>query len=703
VEFKIDNWPGDPGYPEGDVTVTPAGDSSSGDIGEGLIVLWDSPVGVGASTVHIATIEIIPYNDTWIGSNYEMTVVQSNGGDLQFLDEAEAPIDVLGDHFICNCSSQCECTYSDFEYPEAPTEFYISIDVERDYPSHPNDRGNIAGYSQHTSDGYDPEEDQPEPPTAPEDYVTLYFHHPEWDSPFGDNFHTDIKAYSDMIGTPISWDFIVETDLTSTWFYMRLYFENWEEDNTFPITLVDLDSPKYYDITYNSQPIHFSSEDGVRSFRLILGPVYDSFQSSVHIEPGWALFSVPLYAFNWHPSWILEDDLVNQYFLFYHDAEGWYGTPGSLTFGQGYWLGVVTESNIDISGRLREFHSTNLEPGWHIAGTGQNTTYSIADIVVATDSQELAWSEAVTAGWVSPAVFGYNQLTGTYELIDTLNPWDAAWFGILGGYRTLKFNTFERDRSESAIEVAMPDWVLPISLRTTNGNLVATAELGTDSRASSNFDPEFDYPSPPPSPVGTLGSIEFAHPNWNCELGTCFTRDIQNLTPDTPLREWTLDVDISDEEALVGWDLSSAEITADIALTISDLTSPHPIPTDMRSTSYLPISGTGIHQFLVRAELTQDHTNEPPETSLFASYPNPFNPTTTLSFSLESSSIVSMFITDVRGRRIKTIHSGILESGLHDYIWDGTDLYGNSVSSGIYFGVLSTETLTLQHKMLLLK
>jgi hypothetical protein len=703
AEFKVDNWPGDPGYPEGDITLTILGDSSSGDIASGLVVSWDGPTGSSEQTVTIATIVVLPYSDTWIGSNYEMTVVASESGALQLFDESESPFTVLGDHFTCNCSSDCDCLFFNESFPIAPDVFNIRIDIEKDNNSNIHDNENYAGYSVDATDGYDPEVDQPEPPLPPESYVSLYFHHPEWNSPFGDRFHTDIRGYSDLIGETLTWDFQFETDITDEQFDLEFHFDNSHEDQTFPITLLDLDNPQYYDLTTNGQNIYENSEDGIRHFRLYLGPVYGSLQSSTHFDPGWTLFSLPLHAFNWTQSWILGDDLVNQYYIYYHNHYGYYGTPGNLGLGEGYWLGLVTESNIDVSGRLREFHTTSLQAGWHVVGSGLNTSIQVSDIMVSYGSDVVSWAEAVSSGWVSPAVFGYNQATGDYELVDTLNPWDAVWFGVLNNTRTFRFDVFERDRDANDAAEFTPSWVFPFQLRSASGAVVTKAEIGIDTRSSSGFDPAFDYPSPPNRPNSSNDFVGFVHNSWATDLGSRFVRDIRNLHPDSDSCEWTIEVDASEEGSLLTWDLIDTQVPHDIQLSMRSLDSGTEHTIDLRESSFVNLDRSGTFRFEIQASREHDDGPIHAETKLHSNFPNPFNPVTTLPLYVDSPSKIKLAVVDVAGRLIRELHEGYLDQGPHEFIWDGTDTLGQPVSSGIYFSVLSVDEDTFTQKMLLLK
>ena len=71
-------------------------------------------------------------------------------------------------------------------------------------------------------------------------------------------------------------------------------------------------------------------------------------------------------------------------------------------------------------------------------------------------------------------------------------------------------------------------------------------------------------------------------------------------------------------------------------------------------------------------------------------YPNPFNPSTTIEFSLKNSyqKNVSLKIFDLLGRHISTLVDTKLISGIHRFKWDGSDISGNQVTSGVYHYVL---------------
>jgi hypothetical protein len=88
---------------------------------------------------------------------------------------------------------------------------------------------------------------------------------------------------------------------------------------------------------------------------------------------------------------------------------------------------------------------------------------------------------------------------------------------------------------------------------------------------------------------------------------------------------------------------------------------------------------------------------------LFQNHPNPFNPTTTLSFALPQSADVDLSIYTPAGQLVKRLASGIFPAGVKEIAWDGTDRNGNRVGSGVYFYRLKAGAYTETRKMILLK
>ncbi|MCD6177135.1 MAG: T9SS type A sorting domain-containing protein, partial [Candidatus Cloacimonetes bacterium] len=91
-------------------------------------------------------------------------------------------------------------------------------------------------------------------------------------------------------------------------------------------------------------------------------------------------------------------------------------------------------------------------------------------------------------------------------------------------------------------------------------------------------------------------------------------------------------------------------------------------------------------------------------TKLNANYPNPFNPTTTISFSVaQTSSLVNIEIFNIKGQKVKQLINEILPAGKHDVVWNGKDDNGKQAASGVYFYRMKSGDIQQSKKMLLLK
>ena len=84
-------------------------------------------------------------------------------------------------------------------------------------------------------------------------------------------------------------------------------------------------------------------------------------------------------------------------------------------------------------------------------------------------------------------------------------------------------------------------------------------------------------------------------------------------------------------------------------------------------------------------------------------YPNPFNPTTTISFDLAAESNVSIAVYNVKGQKVKQLMNEQLSVGQHSIEWNGKDSNNKAIASGIYFYKLTSDNDTVMRKMLLLK
>jgi len=116
---------------------------------------------------------------------------------------------------------------------------------------------------------------------------------------------------------------------------------------------------------------------------------------------------------------------------------------------------------------------------------------------------------------------------------------------------------------------------------------------------------------------------------------------------------------------------------------------------------------TSLSPFVLATPVTPVAIEDPPRPVYFLdnSYPNPFNPTTTIRYGIEERAHVTLRIYDAAGRLVRTLVDEVQPPapGGIAVPWDGMNNSGNSVASGVYFYRLVADQFVQTKKMVLLK
>jgi flagellar hook assembly protein FlgD len=88
---------------------------------------------------------------------------------------------------------------------------------------------------------------------------------------------------------------------------------------------------------------------------------------------------------------------------------------------------------------------------------------------------------------------------------------------------------------------------------------------------------------------------------------------------------------------------------------------------------------------------------------LHLNYPNPFNPSTVVSFTVPEKEKVSIRVYDVSGRFVRTLADRTFEPGMHSVTWDGTNDGGRHVGSGVYFCRMDAAGFSKTRKLVLIR
>jgi hypothetical protein len=113
---------------------------------------------------------------------------------------------------------------------------------------------------------------------------------------------------------------------------------------------------------------------------------------------------------------------------------------------------------------------------------------------------------------------------------------------------------------------------------------------------------------------------------------------------------------------------------------------------------------SGYSQVVDAGALSVNDQYEIPDAFVLnVAYPNPFNPSTSISYDLPEKVHVSIMIHDMLGRQVRTLINQTQDAGFKSVIWNATNDYGEPVSAGVYLYQIQAGEFVQTRKMVLLK
>jgi len=106
---------------------------------------------------------------------------------------------------------------------------------------------------------------------------------------------------------------------------------------------------------------------------------------------------------------------------------------------------------------------------------------------------------------------------------------------------------------------------------------------------------------------------------------------------------------------------------------------------------------------LTEAIVSIGKENLPYKFALNQNFPNPFNPTTTIRYSLAKTSDVKVTIYNMMGQEVRTLINGNMNAGLYELVWNGRNGSNQKVASGVYLVKMVAGDFTQTRKMVLIR
>ena len=360
------------------------------------------------------------------------------------------------------------------------------------------------------------------------------------------------------------------------------------------------------------------------------------------VNSGWNMVGLPLNVENSSYENLFPNSVTNTLFSF----NGQYIQEENLVPGIGYWIRITDEGNVSISGQAINELSISLMEGWNLIA-GISTPVNVQNII---DPDGLI---------IPGTVYGFED---GYTEAETMDPGYGYWLRSSGeGEITISVSaTASRIRS-----LEPPEHLNTLIL---NNTFLYFGEGVIEENI-------LNYSLPPKPPAGA-NDIRFSGDTKLCLSDECVLEVMNNSN------SLTFEFEIKDGKY---WELvpvigNGTEWSG--AISLSDQ-------------GQLTLDSERHEQWILRkSALTV------PETfALHPVYPNPFNPTTTLRFTVgitHASSLLQVF--DITGRLVETLIDEHLKPGTHSVQWNASRF-----SSGVYFVHLESEFFSQSQKVILLK
>ncbi len=158
----------------------------------------------------------------------------------------------------------------------------------------------------------------------------------------------------------------------------------------------------------------------------------------------------------------------------------------------------------------------------------------------------------------------------------------------------------------------------------------------------------------------------------------------------TLIHDGSLTLDITDAAMTSGYSTEGTRTT--VIIVAPEAGELFTADNDFQIESIVAASGDSY----ITANIAQDY-------ALLSSYPNPFNPETTISYDIMTDGMVEVAIYNLMGQKVASLVNNYHSAGSYTVNWAGQDHLGNAVSSGVYFAQLTSGNEVVTNKITLLR
>ena len=372
---------------------------------------------------------------------------------------------------------------------------------------------------------------------------------------------------------------------------------------------------------------------------------------------------------------------------------------GEFTQGKSFWLATINDKFTSDAGQsyAPENFTISLQPGYNQFGHPFAFPVFVEDIFDATaDTSGISTIWSYNNKWEAASILepGRGYFVKNMDDVNmglTIPPRAAS-----GSYNSISKWNFPND-----------GWKIKLKCRADcfadEYNLI-----GISKTASINWD-NLDQPEPPPV-IGKYISLYFPHKEWQTYPDN-YTTDFRPFDNNGEIWDFVIETNVENSVAKVIFD--GIELVPH-SLQVYLIDEKFRITQDIRENNmYVFPTANGKCKKQLKLAIGKSDFFEynnllinmiPSDYELKQNFPNPFNMTTAILYSLPKNGSVTLTIYNVMGEEITVLLSKEQKNeGAHMQIWDGLDKYGAEVTSGIYFCQMTAGSFCDTKKMLLNK
>lgn len=394
-------------------------------------------------------------------------------------------------------------------------------------------------------------------------------------------------------------------------------------------------------------------------------------QINFDLPQGWSMYTNP--SVNYIPELAASDQLFE-----YLTSD--YVPSFVMQFGHGYWLHKQTASTNSAAATIRKkLVSFSLQQGWNLVANPFMSAVKVKNLQFIAGSAIYSYIQAIQMNLINPSVYCYNNEYCYASFNDIINAKSSFWVYVNAPSMQIRFSPFAENTESGSV----PEY-WHVSVKATQ-NSIDNDEIvvGCAEMATNQFDKVYDILEPPIKPF--TKKVRFAIPR-NYDTALLLNQDyIPALNP-TAQEIVSVPVSIAIDTlqtVLFSADTSAYPSNYHVSLFINNQ------DYDLTHNQIAAITPTSLSfngEIHIKNQFVANVDNSVESAFSIENYPNPFNPTTNISFTIPRSSLVNVSIYNIKGQRVKTLVANEAYSqGRHTLSWDGKNNNNTSVGSGIYF------------------